>query len=194
MIQILITPNEHYSLAESAQMAIEAGAGWLMLSIPADEYSGRRDDMAAAAELAREAGVILTVIDNIEAARELGLSGIFLTALNPQAAINLRNELGPEPIIGTMVGSAADASALANADIDYFGLPYPSEGSANILAAIRSSETASPVVAYMPDSVLDKDKISAVIAAGYNGMIGGDGNLAGAADDETMLKCLFDKD
>jgi len=33
MVQILIRPNDKFSISEMAQMAIEAGAAWIVLSV-----------------------------------------------------------------------------------------------------------------------------------------------------------------
>ena len=79
MLQVIITPGERYSLAEMAQMAVEAGAGWLQLRVPGLEGGALRDAAADIVALCRQSGVMLTIEDSVEAARELGLHGVYLS-------------------------------------------------------------------------------------------------------------------
>lgn len=69
MLQIMISSSERYSIGEMAQMAVEAGATWLVLSLPGTDNGSLRDLCADVVELCRESGVMLSIEDNVEAAR-----------------------------------------------------------------------------------------------------------------------------
>lgn len=118
MIQIILNTNDHYSATEMAQTAIEAGCGWLIMpDVSSDEL---RETVPTLVELCRESGTILTIIDNIEAAKEYGLHGVLLTAGHNPAQV--RQEIGAEAIIGAEIFSIDTATALAGADIDYYAI------------------------------------------------------------------------
>lgn len=118
MIQIILDHSEAFSQAEMAQMAVEAGCGWLILAqAPIEQLRQTAPDIV---ELCRESGVILTIENDIDAARELGLHGVFLSQGGNPASV--RQELGADAIIGAEISSVASATALATADIDYFAL------------------------------------------------------------------------
>lgn len=138
MIQITLEINDRYSLGEMAQMAIEAGCLWVVLprEAAADAY---REQIADIADMCREAGVMLTINDNLSAARDHGLHGVFIhLGGNP---IEARSELGPEAVVGAEVATASTAAALASADIDYMALPFDGEHSIIAETAATGAET-----------------------------------------------------
>ena len=121
MLQIIISPSERYSIGEMAQMAVEAGATWLVLSLPETDAGAMREMCADIVELCRESGVMLSVENNVVAARELALHGVFLSN-NEVSPVKVREELGAEAIIGAVVGTPDAALSLERADIDYVAL------------------------------------------------------------------------
>ena len=163
MIQILLDKNEKYSMTEMAKIAIEAGCGWLIL--PDVNIENLRDDAPGIVDLCREAGVILTVRNSLEAAREFGLHGIMLDlGGNPIAA---RGDLGAEAIIGSFIADASAASALSMADIDYFILK-PSQS--DIIENARSAGVENHFVAICSGAGLDREKIDSIRTAGFSGI------------------------
>ena len=59
MLQVVITPNDNYSLAEMAQMAVEGGAKWLQLRVPGLPDNEVREAVPDVVALCREAGITL---------------------------------------------------------------------------------------------------------------------------------------
>lgn len=121
MLQLIITDNDLHPLPELAQMAIEAGCGWLQLRIPKNVSDGEcRDKLTDIVEMCRESGTFLTVEDRPELAKELGMHGVHITGsfIGP-SPIELREILGPEAVIGTDVSSPLEVLALKGKDIDY---------------------------------------------------------------------------
>lgn len=161
MIQILIEINHRFSLSELAQMAIEGGCGWLVLSdgIPADE---KREHYPAIVDMCREAGVMLTATADIEAVREYGLHGVFLP-IGSQSPVKVRQDLGAEAVIGAEIGAAGTAAELERADIDYVAL-----ADASLIATIREGGCKIPVVAYCDGA--EADAVRRLIADGYTGV------------------------
>ncbi len=145
MIQIRIAPNDRYSVSEMGQMAVEGGCGWIVLSMPDAEPGDWRDVAAELVPLCREAGVILTVEDNVAAVRELEAHGVYLHM--GANAIGIREDLGPEAIVGAQVGSADAAVALAKADIDYITFTPEVADAAVLIDAARKGGAEVPFVA-----------------------------------------------
>lgn len=183
MLQIRISPDQNYSLAEMAQMALEGGARWLVLA-PGDE-SDFRDTGMEISQMCREAGVILTLEGSIDMARELGLHGIYVPAgaSVPQA----RADMGPEAIIGTLVASAESALALEKADIDYVTLPADTDDAraAGIIEAARRGGCTLPFVAVVDG--LSPRVFAEKSAAGFSGFVAVDG-VFDSADPVALIK------
>ena len=95
MLQIIISFSERYSIGEMAQMAVEAGASWLVLSLPGNDAGQTREMCADVVELCRESGVMLSIENCVESARELAMHGVFLTDKNI-SPVKVREELGAE--------------------------------------------------------------------------------------------------
>lgn len=169
MLQIIISSSERYSIGEMAQMAVEAGATWLVLSLPDTDNGSLRDLCADVVELCRESGVMLSIEDNVEAARELSLHGVFL-AKNDASPVKVREELGAEAIIGAVVGTPDAALSLERGDIDYVAL---TKSDPALIMAVRNAGGKIPVVAYMPDFEPTPENIALIKADGFSGLCAG---------------------
>lgn len=189
MLQILIKPNDRYSVSEMAQMAIEAGAAWIVLSV--GEGDGLRDEVRDITEMCRTAGIILTC-DNVELAREYAMHGVLVdgTAMSPAA---LREELGAEAIIGAVAGSADAVLSLSRADIDYVALTEADSRSEALIADVRQAGCNIPVVALLPDMPLSDAYAKSVLEAGFTGICAGARFFDGenpVAEIESLLNTL----
>ncbi len=169
MLQIIISPSERYSIGEMAQMAVEAGATWLVLSLPETDAGAMREMCADIVELCRESGVMLSVENNVEAARELALHGVFLTN-SGVSPVKVREELGAEAIIGAVVGTPDAALSLERADIDYVALRQSDPA---LIMAVRNAGGQIPVVDYMPDFVPTPENTALIKADGFSGLCAG---------------------
>lgn len=171
MLQILIETNERYSVAESAQIAIEAGAQWLVLRADTIAETERREIGNAVTELCRESGVILTVDSDIDFARKLGIHGVLLHP-GSKAPAAVREELGPEAIIGVEISSADTALALEKNDIDYMALDsdMPLEKVAEIIGTVRAAGGQIAFVSLGEQPTLEPEYIEGLKAAGIAGL------------------------
>ena len=163
-----------------AQMAVEAGAAWLQLRVPEVSDAELREVCPDIISMCREGGVILTIEDRVEMARELGLHGIFLHkgAASPVA---VRQDLGPEAIIGAEIGSPDAAATLEKADIDYVALSETGAGAVALINDIRAAACPIPVVAYVPDEALTPDVVTRLLGEGFSGICS-EGGFFSAAD------------
>lgn len=118
MLQFIATESDKYSLAEQMQMAIEGGCTWVEISLPDADDAYIREIAGDIISLCKETSTILTIDDRVELVRELGVHGVMLRH-GKQAPAAVREQLGPEAIIGVEVVSAQGMSALAAADVDY---------------------------------------------------------------------------
>ncbi|MDE6157624.1 MAG: thiamine phosphate synthase [Muribaculaceae bacterium] len=171
MLQILITPNDKYSISEMCQMAIEAGATWIVLSVGDGE--GIRDDIRDITEMCRAGGIILTC-DNVALAREYSMHGVLVEG-HSASPVSLRQELGAEAIIGSLSESGTPDAimALDRADIDYVALSDTGSTSSAVISDVRSAGCNIPVVAYVPDMPLSIEDAGVLIDKGFSGICAG---------------------
>lgn len=189
MLQVVITPNDNYSLAEMAQMAVEGGAQWLQLRVPGlpdDEVREAAPDVVA---LCREAGIMLTIENDVALARELELHGVFVHR-GAEDPVKLRETLGAEAIIGAEVTDADQACALAAADIDYVALGDSVKDAKSVIDAIRAAGCHIPVVAYRPLSAFSDEEIALLSADGFSGLCGGAG-IFSEADPAGRIRAII---
>lgn len=170
MIQLRLAPNELYTISEMGQMAVEGGCGWLVISMPGAEPGAWRDVAEELVPLCRDAGVMLSVENDIDAVRELGAHGVYLTpGANPA---KVREDLGAEAIIGAGIASVDSAVALAKADIDYLTLAPGVDCS--IIGDARKGGAEVPFVAVVTAGALLAD-YSGYIEKGFDGFYVTDG-------------------
>lgn len=190
MLQVIVSQGEKYSLGETAQMAVEAGAGWLLLSLDDMTDEEIRQEAADVINLCREAGVILTVKNRVELAEELHLHGVFIT--DPEISpLQVRQKLGAEAIIGTVIGSPDAAFSMEKADIDYVALSKTGADAQAIIEAVRAAGCAIPVVAYRPDTELNDETVQQLLAAGFSGICGGTTLFRNSADPVSALQHIL---
>ncbi len=175
MLQYILTQSENYPVAELAQMAVEGGCMWISLHLP-----GLSDDEIKAAvvpdvmDMCREQGVILTVDDRPELARELGLHGVrlslaYFTSHPGATPAALREQLGPEAVIGVECISPSAVPGLSVADIDFVTVPESFDAGRRqaFVKAVRETGSEMPLVA---QGDFGSDDVSAVMAEGFNGL------------------------
>ncbi len=172
MLQYILTESTRYSVAELAQMAVEGGCQWITLSLGSmDDSEIRQLIEPDVVEMCREAGVFLTVDDRPDLARELGLHGVRISqawqlahpAINPMA---LRDELGPEAVIGIETADPSSVPGLIPADIDFVTLPagFTSE---QRRAFVQAVNVTMPIVA---QGAFSPEQASQAIADGCRGV------------------------
>lgn len=169
MLQFIARINDKYSVAETAQMAIEGGCKWIELDLPGCSDEFVRNTALELKNLCVETGTFLTIVDRPEVAREAGLHGVQLRGTRAAEAAAVREQLGAEAIIGIEAASAADILKVQNLDIDYATLPagLPLERVAAIVADVRKAESRLPVVAsgeFSPEEAIE------AIVAGASGV------------------------
>ena len=172
MLQFIAQTNDRYSVAETVQMAIEGGCRWIQLHLPEltdEDIKAMSADIIA---LCRESAAFLTIEDRPELAKELGLHGVHLTSSVQRSAAKVREELGPEAVIGVEVASAAAVMSLQSADIDYVTLPADMKVGeiADLVSVVRGADITTPIVA--TGDISPEDAL-VYMAAGVSGMATG---------------------
>lgn len=171
MLQFIAQESEKYSLAEQMQMAIEGGCAWVQLHAPGlkdEEIRELANDMVA---LCKETSTILMLENRIELAKELGLHGVHLTDPDVNAR-KVREDYGPEAIIGVEVRSPQGVLALKGMDIDYVTVtPEISlEEAAGLIRTVREAGNDMPIVV---TGDYDADNVEAAMATGASGVATG---------------------
>ncbi len=169
MIQVIVEKNDRWSIPEVVQMAIEAGCGWIVLRMPDSKAEEVRETAAELVPLCKETSTMLSIENNIDTAKELGVHGVYLRNCD-QSAMAVREKLGPEAIIGVEVGIASAATALVPADIDYvvFGPQVPMDRLSENVEVLREAKFELPIVA---EGNYTAENADAPIAAGANGIL-----------------------
>lgn len=175
MLQYILTESDKYSVAELAQMAIEGGCLWISLHLPGMNDESIRESVAPeVVDMCKEAGVFLTIDDNPELARQLGLHGIRLSAeylrKHPESnPLALREDLGPEAVIGVETSDPSAVPSMMPADIDFVSLPvgFSHEQRVAFVNTLRSLDMKIPVVAQGDFTV---EEAAEAIKDGCNGV------------------------
>lgn len=167
MLQYIARPSELYSVAEQAQMAVEAGVKWVIFDPEGMDDADVRDTLAELVALCRENETILTITGHTEAAREQHIHGVQLSSASE--ALAAREQLGPEAIVGVTVGGADGIAALRGKDMDYFVLPAKNSLAemARTVEAVRASGDTTAIVAGGDYSL---DELEGVMATGVSGV------------------------
>ncbi len=175
MLQYILTENDRFSIAEQAQMAIEGGCKWIDLHLPDLDDTRVKEEIAPEViDMCREAGIFLTIDDRPELARELGLHGVRMTvgaspAEAPMSPGALRDELGPEAVIGIETADPSAAPSMAAADIDFICTPAGFDSSArkSFIDSVRSLGIAMPIVA---QGEITPENIRSILDEGFQGV------------------------
>ena len=172
MLQFIAQTNDRYSVEETVQMAIEGGCRWIQLHLPDltdDDIKAIAPDIIA---LCKESAAFLMVEDRPELAKELGLHGVHVKDITDRSAAKIREELGPEAVIGVDVASAAAVMALRNTDIDYVTLPADMRVGeiTEIISTVRDAGIEIPIVA--TGDISPEDAL-VYMAAGVSGVATG---------------------
>lgn len=148
MLQYLTQPADKYSIAEQCQMVIEGGCAWIQLHLPDADDTEIRELAAELIPLCKETSTILMLENRPELAKELGLHGVHLTLDSGFNAAKIREDFGPEAIIGIEVAEPSAILALKGADIDYVSLPSSlgDEKRKHIVDEANSAGNEMPVV------------------------------------------------
>ena len=170
MLQFIAKKSDRYSVAELCQMAIEGGCMWIRFA-PGDMSEEEIREIAAElVPLCKETSTILTIEGHPEIARQLGLHGVYLSGVFTREQCQaIREDLGPEAIIGVEARTADHIISLGGIDMDFCQLPEdtPTDVACAIVQAVRSASVEIPIVAageYTPDAA------AVVMATGVNGI------------------------
>lgn len=169
MIQIEITGSTSLGIAEASQLALEAGIKWLVINIPADEYGKFREELEMIVTMAKDNEAFVTIESNLEACRELGLHGVLLPEGGLQKAMQVREELGPEAVVGVVTENDEPSicKSLVSADIDYAQVLADDKGFSFISSA-KALGSELPVVVKVE---ADFEKCRQALEKGASGLL-----------------------
>lgn len=185
MLQFIAQQSDKYSLAEQMQMAIEGGCAWIQLHAPELSDEEIRELAKEFIPLCKETSTILMLEDRTELAKELGLHGVHLTDPDVNAR-KIREDYGPEAIIGVEVRSPQGVFALKGMDIDYVTVtPKMSlDEAAELIRTARDAGSTMPIVV---SGDFDASNVESAIATGASGVATGR-RLTEAADPVTATE------
>lgn len=163
MLQFVADNNPAYTLPQQVKMAIEAGCSWIVLG-----KGATKEDAAEVARICRDDGVILTIENDVELAKELGVHGFVIMDKDCGSAVALRQSLGTEAIIGEVISTPASAALLEKSDIDYGVIDpaFTDEQAAALIAEARATGVRLPLVLTGDFNAYDVPVIRAVGASG----------------------------
>jgi thiamine-phosphate diphosphorylase len=186
MFQFITNPDSQYTIPEQVQMAVESGCQWIQLNINADD----KESVKLAAEICQEAGVILTVENDFELAKEFGLHGVHMNNSDVTPA-SLREMLGAEAIIGYRVESTQSAFLFKGLDIDYIALPreFSDEKATEFIQAVRDCQIEIPIVL---SGDFNEDNAERLFKTKASGIAGCD-SILNSTDPISGLKKLLSK-
>ena len=175
MLQYILSDNTNYSVGELAQMAIEGGCQWICIHLPeADDSEIRESVEPDVIQLCRESGVFLTIDDRPTLSRDLGLHGVRLSRRffldNPDnTPLSVREDLGPEAIIGIELTDLSALPQLIQADIDFATIRMKDsiEDMVGFIYKLRQINKTFPIVA---EGDFDTEQVAALIEKGYSGV------------------------
>lgn len=155
MLQYILGEGDRWSVGELAQMAVEGGCLWISIHLPEkSDFEIKEVIDPDVIEMCKEASVFLTIDDRPQLARELGLHGVRLSKRffleNPDnTPVSLREELGPEAVIGIELTDPSALPSLVAADLDFITLSkgMSSGERINYLHAVKATGIEIPVVA-----------------------------------------------
>lgn len=196
MLQFVLTKSQRYPVDRLALMVIEGGCTWINVHLPDISDSEIRSLLEPEVlPMCREYGVIVVADDRPALATELGLHGVRLSAsffaANPgKTPASMRDELGPEAIIGVECADASALPALAAAVIDFVTVPASFDAVRReiFIRAARESGATIPVVA---QGDFTSGQLPAIIAEGFSG-VALSGAIAGSDDPLTATGAIVD--
>lgn len=149
MLQFTARDTGRFSMAETAQMALEGGCRWIDMAFPEEAATDEVRSVAGEIkEMCQEAGAFLVIRDRVDEARQLGLHGVYLSCGGLKGAFAARDALGPEAVVGAAVYAAPDIEEAARGDIDYVTLPseLPLDDARGVIEKAHTLGECAPVV------------------------------------------------
>lgn len=185
MLQFIAGINTQYSIPELVQMAIEGGCKWIQLNVSGLDDTAIRDTATEVTALCRENGTILTIENRADLAREYGMHGVHITDLSI-SAISMRQELGPEAIVGIEVTTPQAVVTLKGADIDYATVAQSlsPEQAKELIDTANMGGNEMPIVLHT--DLAGAEAAKAMRAAGASGVAIGKG-IAESPDPEKAI-------
>ncbi|MDO4319605.1 MAG: thiamine phosphate synthase [Bacteroidales bacterium] len=196
MLQYILSESDRYPVAELAQMAIEGGCMWISLHLTGKSDQEIREMLVPdVVDMCREASVFLTIDDRPELARELGLHGVRLSrewfVIHPAATpASMREDMGPEAVIGIEAVDSSAVPAMVPADIDFVTVPA-SIGDDRLRAFVIAVRDAGIKIPLVAEGDFDLEDIPTIFAMGYNGLAVGK-PITDAGDPVTATGSILD--
>lgn len=129
MLQFITRRSDRWTTAEQAAKAIEGGCRWIQLSAESlpTETPHRREAVEGLIPICKENEAFLIIEDDVDLVDFLKVHGVCLRDNSRSAAMEAREQLGAEAVIGVEATSAAEIIALKGLDIDYIMVKAPAD-------------------------------------------------------------------
>lgn len=118
MLQFITTASDKISTVKEVQAALEGGCRWIQISENVLSRGDSEEILKEIIPMCQEAEAILTIENNTELADKTKIHGVHITT-GINDAIEAREVLGADAIIGVNISTADEALALSDKDIDY---------------------------------------------------------------------------
>lgn len=202
MLQFITNTSSPTPIIDQIRAVLDGGCKWIQLRIKDASDDEIKKVVNQTFPLCRQYEAIFVLNDNVALAKQLGIDGVHIgkTDMSPADA---RNLLGGEPMIGVTANTITDILAVANLDIDYFGIgPYrftetkknlaPTlgiEGYKNIVEEMTKHNIEIPFVAI---GGITLDDVDLLMNVGVNG-IAVSGEIANSDNIEKTTKEFINK-
>lgn len=129
MLQFITRRSDRWTTAEQVAKAIEGGCRWIQLSAESlpTETPHRREAVEGLIPICKENEAFLIIEDDVDLVDLLKVHGVCLRDNSRSAAMQAREKLGAEAVIGVEATSAAEIIALKGLDIDYIMVKAPAD-------------------------------------------------------------------
>lgn len=129
MLQFITGRSDRWTTTEQATKAMEGGCRWIQLSAESlpSETPHRREMVESLIPLCKENEAFLIIEDDVDLVDLLKVHGLCLRDNSRTTAMEAREQLGAEAVIGVEASSAAEIIALKGLDIDYITVKAPAD-------------------------------------------------------------------
>ena len=167
MLQYLISGNELDEIINIAEQALNNGCRWIRLDLSKVKSSDIEPSINALKEKCDECEAYLSLDNDVETVAQLKVSGTHLGAKDLSKLVDIRKELGEEPIMGLTIEDSAQVPFLPQTAIDYVAVNGSDlENCHKVVKQMRDSNLDEPVVATLTPGI----SLDELMATGVDGI------------------------
>lgn len=150
MLQYIISGSNSAEIIVTAKAALENACQWIRLDVSLLPASEQDKTVDIVGQSCKRFDAILTIENDVEAVKRLKLAGLHLVDKSI-SAVDARNEMGEEPIIGVTINSSNEVPFVPRAAVDYIEIDKSVDDikvQSEIVEQMKSSGRDEPVIAH----------------------------------------------